>query len=486
LNIWTKTLFKKSHYQKYSSDYLCHMSNAKKYVCIHGHFYQPPRENAWLETVEQQESARPFHDWNDRINFECYAPNAAARILDEKGWITKIRNNYNRISFNFGPTLLTWLEENDPDAYNLIIKADIRSAERFGGHGSAIAQVHSHLIMPLCNYRDKVTQVTWGIRDFEHRFGRYPEGIWLAETAVDTETLEVLASHGIKFTVLAPRQAKAIRVLDTKNGASDWQAVSAETIDIRYPYWCQLPSGRRIALYFYHGGVAQEVAFNGLLNNGKAFAQRMSAHFSPNDEPQLMHIATDGESYGHHHRFGEMALADCLNYLEDSGQVNLTNYAQFLELFPPNKEVKIHENSSWSCVHGVERWRNDCGCNSGGNSGWHQRWRKPLRDALNWLRDQLAPLYEHEGARYLRDPWSARNEYINVILDRTEENIEVFIQKHARRKLSAEEIVTTLRLLEIQRHALIMYTSCGWFFDEISGIETNQILQYARWTMRMM
>ncbi len=455
------------------------MSNANKYVCIHGHFYQPPRENAWLETVEQQESARPFHDWNDRINFECYAPNAAARILDEKGWITKIRNNYNRISFNFGPTLLTWLEENDPDAYQLIINADVRSAERFGGHGSAMAQVHSHLIMPLCNYRDKVTQVTWGIRDFEYRFGRYPEGIWLAETAVDTETLEVLASHGIKFTVLAPRQAKAIRILDTRNAASDWQAVSAETIDTRRPYWCQLPSGRRIALYFYHGGVSQEVAFNGLLNSGKLFAQRLSAHFSPNDEPQLMHIATDGESYGHHHRFGEMALADCLNYLEGSGQVKLTNYAQFLELFPPTQEVKIHENSSWSCAHGVERWRNDCGCNTGGNSGWHQRWRKPLREALDWLRDQLAPLYEHEGARYLRDPWSARNDYINVILNRSDENVAAFIQKNARRQLSAEEITKTLRLLEIQRHALLMYTSCGWFFDEISGIETNQILQYA-------
>ncbi|GAB4492468.1 MAG: DUF3536 domain-containing protein [Saprospiraceae bacterium] len=457
------------------------MSRSNKYVCIHGHFYQPPRENAWLEIVEQQESARPFHDWNARINFECYAPNAAARILDDQGWIVKIRNNYNRISWNFGPTLLSWLEENDPEAYALLQMADKRSAVRYGGHGSALAQVHSHLIMPLCNYRDKVTQVWWGIRDFEHRFGRYPEGIWLAETAVDTETLEVLASHGIQFTILAPRQAKAIRKIATDKSATsgEWKEVNADSIDTRHPYWSQLPSGRRIALFFYHGGVAQEVAFNGLLGSGKNFADRLTSFFDNDSTPQLAHIATDGETYGHHHRYGEMALADCLNYIEDNGLAKLINYGQFLELFPPEWEVQIHENSSWSCVHGVERWRADCGCNTGGHPGWHQRWRKPLRDTLNWLRDTLAPLYEREAARFLRDPWAARNDYIEVMLDRREEKVTAFLKKHARRELSYLEEVTVLRLLEIQRHAVLMFTSCGWFFDEISGIETNQILQYA-------
>lgn len=428
-----------------------------------------------MEAVEQQESARPFHNWNARINFECYAPNAAARILDEQGWIGKIRNNYNRISFNFGPTLLTWLEENDPETYRLILQADKSGADRFGGHGSALAQVHSHLILPLCNYRDKVTQVYWGVRDFEHRFGRYPEGMWLAETAVDTETLEVLAAHGIQFTILAPRQAKAIR----KAGSSDWTAVNAESIDTRVPYWCHLPSGRRIALFFYHGGVSQEVAFNGLLNNGKHFANRMTSFFDPSDEPQLAHIATDGESYGHHHRFGEMALADCLNHIENTGTVKLCNYGQFLELFPPALEVQIHENSSWSCVHGVERWRSDCGCNTGGHAGWQQRWRKPLRDTLNWLRDRLAPVFEQEAARYLRDPWAARNDFIELMLRRDDQTVKTFLAKHARRALSAMEEVLVLRLLEMQRHAVLMFTSCGWFFDEISGIETNQILQYA-------
>lgn len=463
------------------------MSRSNKYVCIHGHFYQPPRENAWLETVEQQESAHPFHDWNTRINHECYAPNAAARILDPEGWIVKIRNNYNRISWNFGPTLLSWLEESDPDAYSMLIRADKRSQELFGGHGSAIAQVHSHLIMPLCNARDKVTQVCWGIHDFEQRFGRYPEGIWLAETAVNTDTLEVLASHGIQFTILAPRQAKAVRKLvvantDTKTGDSqqspEWRNVDADSLDTRVPYWCLLPSGRRIALFFYHGKIAQEVAFNGLLNSGKAFSERLTGIFDNDDEAQLAHIATDGESYGHHHRYGEMALADCLNYVESNDRAKLTNYGQFLELHPPTWEVQIHENSSWSCVHGVERWRSDCGCNSG-KPGWHQRWRKPLRDTLDWLRDQLAPIFEREGARLLRDPWAARNDYIEVMLDRSEATVEAFLQKHARRELSHLEKVVVLRLLESQRFAVLMYTSCGWFFDEISGIETNQILQYA-------
>jgi Alpha-amylase/alpha-mannosidase len=452
------------------------MSRKNKYVCIHGHFYQPPRENAWLEAVEKQESAHPYHDWNTRINQECYAPNAAARILDQQGLITKIRNNYNRISWNFGPTLLAWLEDKDPDAYQMLLRADARSQELFGGHGSAMAQVHSHLIMPLCNARDKVTQVQWGIRDFERRFNRKPEGMWLAETAVNTETLEVLAAHDIRFTVLAPRQAKAVRGLGSPD--ADWKNVDAESIDTRHPYWCLLPSGRKIALFFYHGGAAQGVAFDGLLNNGKAFAQRLTTLLDNNEEPQLAHIATDGESYGHHHRHGEMALADCLNYIEGSELATLTNYGQFLELFPPKWEVRIHENSSWSCAHGVERWRSNCGCKSGQNN-WHQRWRKPLRDTLDWLRDQLAPIFEREGARLLRDPWAARNDYIEVMLDRSEARVEAFLKKHARRELSHLEKVVALRLLESQRFAVLMYTSCGWFFDEISGIETNQILQYA-------
>ncbi len=448
------------------------MQAKAKYICIHGHYYQPPRENAWLEVVEAQDSAHPFHDWNERIANECYAPNAAARILDEKNLIKRIFNNYARISFNFGATLLSWMEVANTEAYKLLQDGDRRSLKRYDGHGSAIAQVYNHIILPLANPRDSVTQVIWGIRDFEHRFGRKPEGMWLAETAADTASLEVMAAQGIVYTILAPRQAKAFR----KIGAEQWTTVSS--IDTRRPYRCHLPSGKHIDLFFYDGNVAQDVAFNGLLNTGKGFAQRLLQCFDNNDEPQLVHIATDGESYGHHHRYGEMALADCLNFIEENKLAVLTNYAQYLEMFPPQYEAMIHENSSWSCVHGVERWRSNCGCNSG-RAGWHQQWRKPLRDALDWLRDTLIPIYEREMKLLVANPWATRDAYIDVILDRSEENINTFVKNHALRPLLQGEQIQMLRLLEMQRNCMLMYTSCGWFFDEISGLETNQILQYA-------
>jgi alpha-amylase/alpha-mannosidase (GH57 family) len=447
-----------------------------KYICIHGHFYQPPRENAWLETIEQQESSSPFHDWNERINFECYATNAAARILDTENQITDIVNNYSRISFNMGPTLISWLKDADNATYKLILDADKESQKRFSGHGTAIAQVHSHLIMPLANTRDKITQTEWGLRDFEHRFGRKAEGIWLSETAVDTETLETIAQMGVVYTILAPRQAKAIR----KIGAETWDTVTTESIDSRIPYLCKLPSGKKIYIFFYNGQVSQGIAFEGLLNNGKAFAQRLLTGFDNNDEPQLIHVATDGESYGHHHRYGEMALADCLNFIEEKSFAHLTNYAEYLEKFPPKFEAQIHENSSWSCVHGIERWRSNCGCNAGGGYGkWQQEWRGPLRFALNWLRDQLLPIFEAQMLLYVQDPWAVRNDYIEVLLDRSDDNVQQFIEKHTTRQLAKREKVHLLRLLEMQRNAILMFTSCGWFFDEISGIENNQILQYA-------
>lgn len=446
-----------------------------KYICIHGHFYQPPRENAWLEAIEYQESAAPFHDWNERINDECYAPNTAARILDDGGFISRIINNYARISFNFGPTLLSWLQQADPTTYQGIQRADQLSQERFGGHGSAMAQVYSHLIMPLCNPRDKETQIIWGIRDFEYRFGRKPEGIWLAETAVDTETLELLVKHGIKFTLLAPRQAKAVRRI----GEEHWQDRHEGNINPKLAYRCPLPSGQSINVFFYDGNVSQAVAFEKLLNDSRRFADRILGTFEHNEKIELAHIATDGESYGHHHRFGEMALAGALEYIDGLNGFELTNYAQFLELFPPEWKAQIHENSSWSCVHGVERWRADCGCNTGGNPGWNQAWRKPLRETLDWLRDEIIPIFEHEAGKLVKDPWAARNDYIDIILDRGLESIEGFIEKHARASFRPTDRTQLLRLMEMQRQAMQMFTSCGWFFDEVSGIETNQILQYA-------
>jgi alpha-amylase/alpha-mannosidase (GH57 family) len=445
----------------------------ERYICIHGHFYQPPRENAWLEVIEVQDSAHPFHDWNERITAECYAPNAASRILNDKGVIKNIINNYSKISFNFGPTLLSWMEINDRETYQAILEADEESKKNFSGHGSAIAQVYNHMIMPLANRHDKETQIIWGIRDFEHRFNRKPEGIWLAETAVDSETLELLADNKIKFTILAPRQAKTIR----KQGVSDWTSVTDQTLDTTRPYRVQLSGGRSMNVFFYDGDISQAVAFNGLLNDGSKFANKLFEPFSKDgNEPQMVHIATDGETYGHHHKHGEMALAYCLDYIERSKQCELTNYAEYLSKFGPSYEAQIHENSSWSCVHGVERWRNNCGCNTGGNTTWHQLWRKPLREALDWLRDELIRIFEREASLIFRDPWTARNDYIQIILRRHDDTIRKFMKEHCLRDTDPSKV---LRLMEVQRHAMLMYTSCGWFFDEVSGIETTQIMQYA-------
>ena len=447
----------------------------ERFICVHAHFYQPPRENPWLEAVERQESAYPYHDWNERINAECYAPNAASRILDGSGRISQIENNYSRISFNFGPTLLSWMEENAGDTYSRIIESDRESAKRFSGHGSALAQAYNHIILPLANDRDRYTQALWGMRDFESRFGRAPEGMWLPEAAVDVPTLEVLARLGIKFTVLAPRQAAKVR----KVGGRSWKDVSGGRIDPTRAYLCKLPSGNRISLFFYDGPISQAVAFEKLLNNGETFAGRLKSGFSDKRTwPQLMHIATDGETYGHHHKYGDMALASALDRIEGDGEVRLSNYGEFLSKYPPEVEVQIVPASSWSCSHGVERWRSNCGCNSG-RPGWNQEWRGPLREALDFLRDRAASIFETKGAELLRDPWAARDDYINVMLDRSPENLWIFFEKHSRRQLRPEETSCALQLLEMQRHAMLMYTSCGWFFDEISGIETVQVLQYA-------
>ena len=471
-----------------------------RYLCIHCHFYQPPRENPWLEAVEVQDSAYPYHDWNRRVTAECYAPNAASRLLDGSNRIIKIVNNYSRISFNFGPTLLSWMEDNAPGTYQLILDADRESSQRCSGHGNAIAQAYNHVIMPLANRTDRYTQAVWGIRDFEHRFGRYPEGMWLPETAVDTETLEILAELGIRFTVLAQRQARRVRRI----GGRGWKDVQG-VIDPSHPYRLRLPSKRVINLFFYDGPISQAVAFEGQLMNGEQFAQRLLSGFAETRTwPQLMHIATDGETYGHHHKYGDMALAYALERIESNHLAKITNYGEFLEQHPPTHEVEIVENSSWSCIHGIERWRADCGCSTGGRAGWNQQWRAPLRQALDWLRDELIPKFEQKAATQLKDPWLARNDYIDVVLERTPERQERFLEKHARaygqRRLSrpetpgtepppivdeqfgslaTEDKVTILKLMELQRHAMLMYTSCGWFFDELSGIEAVQVIMYA-------
>ncbi|MGP8261001.1 MAG: DUF3536 domain-containing protein [Acidobacteriaceae bacterium] len=475
---------------------------ANRYVCVHGHFYQPPRENPWLETVEVQDSAAPYHDWNERIAAECYAPNGASRITDRKNEIVRIVNNYARMSFNFGPTLLKWLADKAPRTYRRILDADIASAHRYGGHGSSVAQVYNHIIMPLASRRDAITQIRWGIADFESRFSRRPEGMWLAETAVNRDILDLMAAEGIKFTILAPHQCARIRNIpqpqagtpdallptdsaEAANSPSDnpWTETSDATVDTTRPYRISLDQGRSIAVFFYDGPASRAVAFEGLLNSGEAFGSRLLSGFRPQSsdsvgKAELSHIATDGESYGHHHKYGEMALSYAMHWIESNGHARLTNHGEFLAKFPPEWEAEVVEDTSWSCVHGVERWRSNCGCN-GGKPGWNQEWRAPLREALDFLRDSTAPLAEQFAAPLLTNLWAARDAYIDVVLDRSAASKERFFAQHATHILSPEERVAVLELLELQRHTQLMYTSCGWFFDELSGIETIQIIAYA-------
>src|SRR5215212_5978652 len=417
-------------------------------LIIHGHFYQPPRENPWTGEVDLEPSAAPFHDWNERIHAECYAPNVV---------------NYPLISFNFGPTLLSWLESHHLDTYQQILNADRESGAARGGHGNAIAQAYGHAILPLCNERDRLTQVVWGLADFRYRFGREAEALWLPETAANDEVLALLIEQAMRYVILAPNQGKGV-------------------IDTSKPYLFRHPDGsnRTLAVFFYNGPLARGIAFERALASSRGLVEKFVSAASGGD---LVNVATDGETYGHHFKFGDLCLTHALTVEAKAAGFWITNYAQHLDHHPPETEVEIDngpdgEGSSWSCVHGVGRWSRDCGCHTGGQEGWNQSWRKPLRAALNFLRDDAAEKFESAGSELLRDPWAARNDYINVILD-PEHTHEEFLNRHAVRRLSASEESRVWDLLEAQRSALLMFTSCGWFFSDLAGIETIQVLRYA-------
>ncbi len=461
------------------------MSKKDVFLTIHGHFYQPPRENPWLETIELQESAAPCHDWNERVCKECYNPNSVSKIVDNKNRILDVVNNYEYMSFNFGPTLLSWMEEFAPLTYERIIKADITSIKEHNGHGNAIAQVYNHMIMPLANERDKQTQVKWGIKDFEYRFGRLPEGMWLAETAVDDDTLRVLAENGIKFTILSPYQALRVK----KDGDKDWMDVSWGNIDPARSYRYNIKSapGKYIDLFFYDGAISRSVAFDELLKDGNKFVSRLKDGVSDlRDYPQLINIATDGESYGHHTKFGDMGLSYAYKLKVKDEGFKITNYGEYLEKYKSDWIVDIKPVSSWSCFHGVGRWCEDCSCSTGGHPGWNQKWRKPLREALDYLRDETIAIYKNHAKKYFVNPKAARENYINVILDRSEANVRKYQEEYFLPDLEHDMKVKGMKLLEIQRQAMLMYTSCGWFFSEISGIETVQIMKYAARVIQLM
>ena len=443
-----------------------------KYLCIHGHFYQPPREEPETGQIKEQPSAAPFHDWNQRINHECYRSNWQAKIVNEQGETTHHIDNYAFISYNFGPTLLRWLELEDPETHHAIVYSDQRSVQRFG-EGSAMAQVYHHAILPLCSERDKRTEVLWGLADFRYRFGREARGIWLAETAVDLASLEVLAELGVQFTLLAPRQAAAVASIDKE----DWTEVQAHTVDSSQPYLVSLPSGRSIVVFFYDGQAAQSVAFGGALDNGEQFARDLLAQSRKLEENGLLHFATDGESYGHHHRYGEMALGYCLKTILEQSELVLCNYAQYIQKFPPKMRAKIQPVSSWSCSHGIGRWSQNCGCVIDPKMAGKQEWRVGLRESLNWLRDQLSIEFEQEAGRLLRDPWRVRDQWKEAEL---RGEILALYEQFSIDELAEEAKTELQRLYAIQENALKMFTSCGWFFDDPAGLETRQILKYAK------
>jgi alpha-amylase/alpha-mannosidase (GH57 family) len=462
-------------------------------LIIHGHFYQPPRENPWTGVVEEQPSAAPFHDWNERIHFECYRPNAFVRVSDT-GADEQFVNNYELISFNFGPTLLSWLEQNHSYTYERIREADRLSASQHNGHGNAIAQAYGHAILPLCNDRDLRTQIRWGMADFRYRFGREPESLWLPETACNDRVMSALIDEGLRYVILAPHQVERVSTVidsdevstrsdsDQVNDAGAWREVTENTIDtsISYRYLHPDHPDKSMAVFFYDGRTSRAIAFEQLLKSSRELVDALAQSASGE---QMLNLATDGETYGHHFKFGDLCLAHALTEEAPASGFTITNYGEFLEQHPAEFEVEIKnetngEGTSWSCAHGVGRWIRDCGCQTGGEPGWNQKWRKPLRGALDYLRDENIPPFEATRGPLFTDPWQARDDSIALVLDPTESR-EKFLFDRAGRWLSRDEQARALTYLELQRMLLLMYTSCGWFFNDISGIETIQIMKYA-------
>lgn len=471
-------------------------------LIIHGHFYQPPRENPWTGVIDAEPSAHPFHDWNERIHAECYEPNSAVRLMNESANEEELVNNYSLLSFDFGPTLLSWLERHHKKTYERILAADAESVVKHNGHGNAIAHAYNHAILPLCNERDRRTQLRWGIADFRYRFGREPESIWLPETACNDEVMGLLIDERMRFVILAPQQARRVRTCRTdfpagsraeesKEGQtgksvppeSDWQDVDSNTLDtsVAYKYLHRDGSGRSIAVFFYDQTLAHAIAFEQALSSSASLVDGFERRHAR--APGLINVATDGETYGHHHKFGELCLAYALQVDAPARGFQITNYGEYLDRHRPEIEVELSlgpegEGTSWSCVHGVSRWIRDCGCHTGGEPGWNQAWRGPLRNALDFLRDETVSAFAATGGELFVDPWAARDDAIALILDDLSSR-ERFLYNHAPRELDRKQRERALLFLELQRNALLMYTSCGWFFSDISGIEAIQILKYA-------
>ena len=439
-------------------------------VIVHAHCYQPPREDPWLEVIEAEPSAAPDHDWNARIDRECYRrlgatelrkrdSRAAHRDPDARAGLSQIINLYAWCSFDAGATLCEWLEQAAPQTLQAMIDGDRASVQRLG-FGNAIAAPYHHIILPLATRRDKVTEVRWGLADFRRRFGRDAQGMWLPECAVDEETLDVLAQEGVKFTILAPYQIRGA----TGDGMPvNWRCTSNRTLAI-------LP---------YDGNLAGEVAFGGLLQNPAALAGRLVGTPNPIDAPRCTTLATDGETFGHHHRNGDVTLATALHAISANDAGRITNAAALIAAFPPSREVSLVSPSSWSCAHGVERWRSDCGCKLDSSANTSQRWRRPLREAVDWLGNRCNEIFEREGQKlFNEDPWSVRDK-CGAVVAMDGAPLHEFVRTVVRQPQNDEAVQRARSLLELQRAVLRTFTSCAWFFDDVVRIETRQVLRYA-------
>lgn len=445
-------------------------------LIIHGHFYQPPRENPWTGIVDREPSAAPAHDWNERIYRECYRPNAHARIVDEADLVTGIVSNYRLISFNFGPTLLSWLERHHPRTLRAIVQAD-RDSVRLRGHGNAIAQGYNHVILPLADDRDLRTQLLWGLAEFRHRYGRDAESLWLPETACDDRTLGALIDAGLRWAILAPSQALVVKTGDARRDVSDGSIDTSRA----YRYLHEDGSGRSIALFFYDAAISRAIAFEGALSSSHTLLDRFV--LGEGGTGPVAHAVTDGESYGHHFKFGDRCLAHALGREAERRGLWVTNYGELLDHHPPTSEVEINngedgKGTAWSCAHGLGRWFRDCGCHTGGKHGWTQAWRTPLRAALEALKADAARVFEERAGACVSDPWALRDAYIELLLDRHADR-HAFFKRHGAKRLAHDRQIEVLALLESQRSSMTMFTSCGWFFSDLAGIETVQLLRYA-------
>ncbi len=415
----------------------------ERYFCVHGHFYQPPRVDPFTGEIPQEYGAEPYSNWTEKIYQTCYRPNA-------------LIGNFEKISFNLGSTLTHWMEQQHPDTLKEIVRQENAVFARLGV-SNGMAQPYFHTIMPLANRRDKLTLVRWGLCDYQRLFGHLPQGMWLPETAVDLETLDVLAGEGLQFTILAP-----------------WQAIRSD-LDVTQPYKVDLPSGKSIAVFFYNSYLSGEISFNPTATeNADRFVQDWllpQIGAVQRDGAQFFLAASDGELYGHHQPFRDMFLSHLLDGAVEERGILRSYPAAWLRDHPLEQTAEIVENTSWSCHHGIERWRDVCG------DAPDATWKKPLREFLTQLSQAVDAVYEEKASGLVGDPWALRDDYAQVIMGQADPN--EFVQTHATRNLNSAEVTLLKNLLAAQHERLRMFSSDAWFFYDLDRIEPLNALKYA-------